>query len=301
MPNLFVCVTIRICKFSSEVKKIKEKLLVFLRFKTIFSFVLMIFLTASVAFSQETAEKPDTKAKKENKKSKNDDVNKNFTAEQVAESSIIIYGGYGGRQNLGQIRKTTFERGKITLTDPKGKVDLVNYQRWVLRSEKLDSEKIRFEQEFPNAKYSMVYNGEKIFGVFNDAAFVPREDAVKSFQNQVWHGLEAFLRYKENESKIALVGREKIAGVEYFILDVTDKLNRKTTFYISTKSLYVKMLDYVEDGIKYRRKFYDYNFAQGTVVPYRTVLYADDKQIEETEIGTITYGQKVEEALFKES
>ena len=38
-----------------------------------------------------------------------------------------------------------------------------------------------------------------------------------------------------------------------------------------------------EDGVKYRRKFYDYNYAQGTLVPYRTVLWANDKQIEETE------------------
>ena len=52
------------------------------------------------------------------------------------------------------------------------------------------------------------------------------------------------------------------------------------------------MLEYEDAGIKYRRKFYDYNYAQGTLVPYRTVLWANDKQIEETEIGTITFRSK---------
>ena len=50
--------------------------------------------------------------------------------------------------------------------------------------------------------------------------------------------------------------------------------------------------------MKYRRKYYDYNYAQGTLVPYRTVLWADGKIVEETEIGTVTYGQKIDEALF---
>jgi hypothetical protein len=48
------------------------------------------------------------------------------------------------------------------------------------------------------------------------------------------------------------------------------------------------------------KEFYDYNFAQGTLVPHRTVLYEGDKVIEESEIGTITFGQKVDDGLFPE-
>jgi hypothetical protein len=61
------------------------------------------------------------------------------------------------------------------------------------------------------------------------------------------------------------------------------------------------MLEYTEDNTKYRRKFYDYNYAQGTLVPFRSVLWANDKQIEETNIQTISFGQKVEEVIFNES
>lgn len=221
------------------------------------------------------------------------------TAEQVAESAILLYGGFGGRETLDRIRKTTVERGKITLTNPDGTIDRANYERWIIRSGNLNKERIRLDQQFPSTRYSLVYDGEKTFGVYNNTVFSPKEDASKTFQNQIWHGLEALLRYKENESKLELVGRDKIMGVDYYLLDVTDKQNRKTRFYVSAKSFRVMMLEYEQEGVKYRRKFYDYNYSQGTLVPYRTVLWADDKQIEESEILTITFGQKVEEDMFR--
>ncbi len=259
-----------------------------------FAFILALAGFAPIFAQEETKSEPPKKEEKE-KKSQNG----NATAEQVAETAILVYGLPGGRQTLNQIRKTTIERGKINTIGSNGRTDQSNYQRWILRADKLDQEKIRFDQELPNAKYALIYDGTKLFGVYNDSVFSPREDAAKSFNHQVWHGLEALLRYKENESKIELAGREKVTGVDFYMLDVTDKQNRKTRFYISAKSFRVMMLDYEEDGIKYRRKFYDYNYAQGTLVPFRTVLWADDKMIEETETLTITFGQKVEENMFQ--
>lgn len=221
------------------------------------------------------------------------------TAEQVAESAIFIYGGGLGRANLDQIRKTTFEKGKMSLTDASGKTEQANYERWILRGESLEKEKVRFDKEFPGAKFALVTNSEKVFGLLdNDAVFTPREDAIKEFQNRIWHGLEALLRYKENGSTVEMVKRDKIMGVDFYVLDVNDKQNRKTRFYVSVKTFRVMILEYTEDSIKYKRKFYDYNYAQGTLVPYRTVLWANDKKIEEMDVQTITFGQKVEEDLF---
>ena len=122
---------------------------------------------------------------------------------------------------------------------------------------------------------------------------------MRSFENQIIHGLKALLRYKENGSTLELQPKEKLFGVDYYIIDVTDKEGRKTRFFVSARTFRVMMLAYEDEGIKYRRKFYDYKYAQGTLVAYRTVLWADEKQIEETEIGTITFGQKVDEDLFK--
>lgn len=277
----------------------RRKFPVFLRLKSILLFT-SLFLTSVILVSAQETEKKEEKKDAETPAAvqPNLDLSKNVTAEGVAESSILIYGGLAGRSSLNQIRKTTFERGTMSIFNSDGTVDKGNYQRWIIRGDSLEKEKNRFEQEFPSTKYSIIYDGEKTFGILNNTIFSPRDAILNSFQNQIWHGLEALLRYKENGSKLDLVGRDKIMGVEFYILDVTDKENRKTRFYISVKTLRVMMLEYEENGVKFRRKFYDYNYSQGTLVPYRTVLWADSKQVEETEIMTITFGQKVEENMF---
>lgn len=273
-----------------------ENLLVFLRFNRSVITVFLLLGGALSALAQEPAPQKDT-----TKPAPTPDKNaaaRPVTADAIVETALFVYGLGGGRTTLNQIRKTTIERGRTTYTAPDGKVDEVTYQRYVLRGDKLAKEKMRLDQTYPNAKYSLVYDGEKVFGIVNNTVFVPREDTAKSFESNMFHGLEALLRYKEGESKLELAEREKIMGVEYYVVEVTDNAERKTRFYISVKSFRVMMLTYEEAGVKYRRKFYDYNYAQGTLVPYRTVLWAKDKIAEETEVGTVSYGQKVDEALF---
>jgi len=86
---------------------------------------------------------------------------------------------------------------------------------------------------------------------------------------------------------------------------VIDKDKQSTRYYISTKTLHVLWLEYGETTpglatpLKYVRKFMDYRYAQGTLVPYRTVLLEDGKQIQETQILNVTYGIKLDDALFK--
>ena len=275
---------------------------VILRFKTSAAVILFVLCAIQLSFGQNPAPATPTPAKKDEKKKpaspSSKDILKNLTAEQIAESAIFIYGRGGGREILNQIRKTALERGKISLTNAEGRIDQATYQRWTQRAETLSKEKIRLDQEFPNARYSLVFSDEKIFGIVDNSVFTPREDASRAFENQIVHGLEALLRYKENESTLALAGKEKLLGVEYHLLDVTDKQSRKTRFYISAKSYRVMMLDYEQDGVKYRRKFYDYNYAQGTLVPFRTILWAGDKIVEETDVGTVTFGQKIDETIF---
>lgn len=270
----------------------------FLRFKSFISLALVIFAGASIVSAQETTGKKDEKKTEAPQTINNKDAIKLATADSVVESTIVIYAFPTGRDILNQIRKTTIERGKTSFTKPDGSTENATFRRWILRAPTLEKEKVRLDQDFPSTRFSLVYNGEKTFGIFNESVFVPREDASKSFENQIIHGPEAILRYKENESKIELVKRDKIMGVDFYVIDVTDKLSRKTRFFISAKSFRIMMLEYEEGGVKYMRKFYNYNYAQGTLVPFRTVLWANDKVVEETDTYTITFGQKVDEELF---
>ena len=277
----------------------------FLRFKTLILFTLTLLLGVSIASAQTPTEKKPTPTPTPASTPVTPvDPTKAgaVTAEQVAESVIFLYGGFVGRETLNQIRKTTFERGRMTIVNVEGITEKATYERWIIRSaDSLDKERIRLDQTYPASRYSLIYSNDKIFGIFNEQVFAPREDVSKSFEHQIWHGLEALLRYKENGATLALSGKEKIMGVEFHRLDVTDKQNRKTRYFVSTKSFRVMHLEYTEAGVKYLRKFYDYNYAQGTLFPFRTVLWANDKQVEETEVLTVSYGLKLDESLFQGS
>lgn len=227
------------------------------------------------------------------------DPSKVFTAEQIAESAIFVYGLGGGRALLDQIRKTAIEKGKTVVTNADGKVDRASYTRFVMRGADLSKDRVRLDQDFPNARYALINSDDKVSLIFNNTVLTPSDEAAATFENTIFRGLEGLLRYKENNSKIALAGREKQLGVEFYMVDVTDAKGRLTRYYVSVKSLRIMQLTYEIGGVKFKRKFYNYNYAQGTLVPYRTVLTANDKIIEETDIGTITFGQKVDEDLFK--
>src|SRR4051794_1876192 len=97
--------------------------------KTLFPIVLAL-ITAVTAFAQ--AEKPSPTAKptpapvsKLNQKP--------TTAEDVAEFAIFFYAPPGGRVTLGQIRKTTQEHGRTSVTNADGRVDISTYQRYIIR------------------------------------------------------------------------------------------------------------------------------------------------------------------------
>ena len=264
---------------------------------TIFLAAIVVLTTTSIA--QTPAATPNEKKDEKQAARSAKDAAQNPTAEMIAETAIVAYAGR--REILNQIRKTTFERGRTTITNPNGQTVNATYQKWILRGDQPGSEKIRLEQDLPEARYSLVRTPAKIFGIYNESAFQPREDAVRGFEDQIYHSIDALLWYKENGSNLVLVGKDKILGVEYHLLDLTDKNGRKTRYYVSTKYYRVMMLDYESQGVKYTRRFGDHRVAQGTLVPYRTVLMSGDRVIEESHIGTVTFGQKVDEGLFSET
>ena len=95
-------------------------------------------------------------------------------------------------------------------------------------------------------EYSLVYGDGKIFGLINGAAFTPRQDASASFISQHHHSIDSLLRYKECGATPTLVGKEQQKGLELFVVDLTDKDNRKTRYYISARSLRILWLEYEE-------------------------------------------------------
>ncbi|MDQ5847320.1 MAG: hypothetical protein M3539_18705 [Acidobacteriota bacterium] len=228
---------------------------------------------------------------------------KNFTAEQIAESAIYIY---GTRPLLLQIRRNGVERGRICkpTCEVPGKTEEASYERRFVRGESSEKDKVRVDQKMPSLEYSLIYGDGRLWGIINGASFTPRQDAATTFLSQHRHSLDNLLRYKEDGSTLTLVGKDKQKGLDLYILDVISKDKQKTRYYISSKTLRVAWLEY-EDSIggatpvKFKRTFHDYRYAQGTLVPYRTVLLQEGNQMQETRILTVTYGIKLDDSLFK--
>ena len=235
---------------------------------------------------------------------------KNPTGEQVAEFVIAIYGNTYGRAMLNQVRRTGVERGRTTRLGAEGRNEEVTYEQRFIRGESFAKDKVRLDQKMPAVEFSLIYNEGSIFGIINNTPFTPRVEAAASFLAAAHHGIDALLRYKENGSTVTFVAKDKQKNIDLWIVDLADKEGRKTRYYISANpdvrlTARVLWLEYERpnpeggDPVKHRQTFHDYRVAQGTLVPFRSVLYANGRQIEETRIQTVTYGVKMDDSYFK--
>lgn len=259
--------------------------------------------TQAAAVNQDPKPDPKQETKQEKHEEPKADIklDSKFTAEQVVESVILIY---GSRPGLEQIRRNGIERGKITRFPAEGNPEEANYERRFVRGENLDKDKIRLDQKLPTMEYSLIFGEGKLWGLINGATFTPKQDTTANFISQHHHDLDSLLRYKECGSTLTLVGKEQQKGLDLFVIDLTDKNQRKTRFFISARSLRVLWLEY-EEGVpggvpvKYTRKFLDYRVVQQTLAPYRILLLEDGRQSQETRVLTITYGVKVNDSIFQ--
>lgn len=233
------------------------------------------------------------------------DEPKAVSAEQVAETVIALAGQGFGRAVLNQIRRNGDERGRSTRIGTDGRPEEARYELRFVRGEKSEKDKIRLDSKTPQAEFSLVYGEGQVFGIINGSAFTPRAEATADFIAQQAHSIDALLRYKENESKVTSAGKDKHQGIDVYVIDLTDKANRRTRYFVSVKSYRVLWLEYEETPpgsttpVKYTKRFYDYRIAQNTQVPYRTILLEDGKQTIETHILTVTYGVKLEDSVFQ--
>lgn len=225
----------------------------------------------------------------------------NLTAEQVAELAVYLH---GSRPLLQKIRHTGLEHGRVVRNNPDGRTEEATYDLRFVRGESADKDKLRLDQQMPTIEYSLIYNTGKVFGLLKGSVFSPRQDAADDMLTDARRGIEALLRYKENGASLILIGKDKQQNVECHVLDLTDKDGRRTRYFISVKYFRVMWAEYDEtaaNGVKtaYKRRYYDYRYAQGTLVPYRSVLYRDGQQVSETQVLTVTYGAKVDDAIFQ--
>jgi hypothetical protein len=223
------------------------------------------------------------------------------SAEQVAETVIFAA---GVRERLAQVRRTGLERGRITRTGDDGRPEEITYERSFKRGETPEKDKVRLDQRRPSAEYSLVFNEGNLFGVLRGTPFTPREEEANAFLADRRHSLDALLRYKEGGATLSLAGKETHKGIELWMLDLEDKEKRRTRYFVSAKTYRVLWLEYEAPPaaggapVKFKRNFHDYRSVQGTSVPFRSVLLMGDRQVEEANVMTVTYGVRMEDDIF---
>jgi hypothetical protein len=223
-------------------------------------------------------------------------------AEDVAETVILVY---GSRPALQQIRRNGIERGKSSRTLEDGRIEESTFEKRFIRGENSSKDRIRIDQKLPSAEYSIFYTQGRIWGLIGGTTFTPKPEVTDQLQAELWHDMDALLRYKENGSVVMLSGKEKEKNLDLWILDLTDKERRRTRYYVSAKTGRVLWLQYdilsVESGkfTKYKKTFHDFRHAQSTLVPFRSILYQNGKKVLENSISTVTYGSKMDESIFQ--
>src|SRR5688500_9038487 len=258
-------------------------------------------LFAAGACPAASAAQETTPAQKEEKPKKQEEPKpvkadrENPTAEQVAETVVLVYGTRGGLQ---QIRRTGVERGRITRTAADGRPEEIAYERAFKRGETYEKDKVRLDQRLPSVEYSLVFNDGRVTGLLRGTPFTPKREDVSWLMTERAHGIDALLRYKESGTSVKYNGKESQKGLELWVLEMTDKEKRATRYYISMRTGRILWLEYEEAGVKYKRTFHNYRIVQGTLVPYRSVLYEGDRQVEELNVLTVTYGVRMEDSLF---
>ncbi|MEJ7709533.1 MAG: hypothetical protein WKF84_06665 [Pyrinomonadaceae bacterium] len=224
------------------------------------------------------------------------------TAEQIAETVVVVY---GSRNALNQIRRNGIERGRLTRINADGRAEESTYERRFIRGEATAKDRVRLDQKLPSAEYALVYGSGTVWGIVGNSIFSPREEAKSDFLSTMWHDLEGLLRYKENASTLALVGKEKHKNIDMWVLDVVDAEKRSTRYYISSQTYRVLWLEYEQPSVdpqkpnKFRKTFHDYRVAQQTLVPFRSVLFQNGSQVSQRQVLTVTYGVKMDESLFR--
>ena len=249
---------------------------------------------ARTAAQEKDALKAEKPKKQEESRPVKADKN-NPTGEQVAETVVLVY---GSRQGLQQIRRTGVERGKITRTASDGRPEEITYERTFKRGETFEKDKVRLDQRMSSIEYSLVFSDGRVMGLLRGTPFTPKQEDVSWMMTDRVHGIDALLRYKESGAAVKFNGKESQKGLDLWLLELTDKEKNSTRYFISSKTGRVLWLEYEDAAVKYKRTFHNYRVVQGTLVPYRSVLYAGERQVEESQVLTVTYGIKTEDSVF---
>jgi hypothetical protein len=235
--------------------------------------------------------------------------------EVIAELAIVAF---GGRKQLETARSAISEEGTIRLVTESG--DLTGkYQLRSMRRAKSWEDLLRVDLDLAapastdrpggseTIKYTIAFNGASVWSAQNGQYVSLRPEAEAAFKAQLTHEYTALLRYKEDGSKIELVGPETVVGIPTNVIDLTTPGGEKTRYWVSARSYRIIRAEYElklpdqDKPTKYLIKYFytPFRVVQNTLVPSRREMSQDGKLVQEIVIGPVTYSAKIDPEVFQ--
>lgn len=286
-----------------------------------------LFLTAT-PISVMTQGRPDQKKaqpieqKDDTKVPQGKDIKKDVKAdgklspvEIIVELAIVAF---GGRKQLETARSAIAEEGTIRLVTESGDLS-GKYLLRSMRKAKSWEDLLRVDLDLTapastdraggseTIKYTIAFNGASVWSAQNGQYVSLRPEAEAAFKAQLTHEYSALLRYKEDGSKIELVGPETVVGIPTNVVDLTSPTGEKTRFWVSARSYRITRAEYEmklpnqEKPTKYLIKYFytPFRVVQNTLVPSRREMSQDGKLVQEIVLGPVTYSAKLDPEVFQ--
>jgi hypothetical protein len=234
--------------------------------------------------------------------------------EKVVELAILLY---GGRLQLEKVRSGVQETGTIRLATDQGDIT-GSYIFRSLKREKSWDDLIRVDLDLSppadaqrqganSIKYTIAFNGASIWSAQNNQYVNSKAEVEAAFRAQLTHEFTALLRYKEDGSKIELIGPETVVGVESNVVELTNPQGEKTRYWVSIKTYRILHAEYElklvegQPPTKYRVSYFysPYRVIQNTLVPTRKVMTQDGKFVQEVALTDFQYSAKLDPEIFQ--
>lgn len=222
---------------------------------------------------------------------------KDPNAEEIVTKSIVIYG-------LFSVQKNGILRSLVKFISPEATREGKSAVKFI-RKEKMNDDLRLLELELPETNYTIGYDGQDIWSVFNGEIRKPGPQEVAPFKSSHAHGYEALLRYKQNNAKLEYVGSTKLGTLDLDIIDMIAEDGSRTRYEISRRSFRIIYLNYEEkpdpnsEPVKYRIYFKDFRVIQNSLIPYSTMVFQNGKLIEERTVVEAVFNVQLEEKDFK--
>lgn len=221
--------------------------------------------------------------------------------EEVAERAIL---GYGSRAAIYAVQRNGTLRALVKFFSADGTREGKIVTKFI-RKDKLKDDLRIVDLDLPGTRYILGFDGKETWNIHDGEIQKSNEEVAKAFHLAHAHSYESLLRYKENEAKLEYVTNTKLGNLEMDIVDLILPDGARTRYEVSRKSGRILYLNYEEkpnpqaEPSKYRLYFKDFRVIQNTLVPYITMVYQDDKLIEERKVVEAVFNMQLKEEAFK--